>query len=249
MIKLFRKIRQNLLSEGKTGRYLKYAFGEIVLVVIGILIALQINNWNIERKNALKETYYLNSIQTSIQLSQNELNRVIHDAKEISSSAGTLFLIIAHKKYDQLEGYTLDSLMSSARDYSLISLNDAGIQEILNTGSLDIIQDERIRIILASWDERIHKIKKFEAETEYISHDYNDFVNDFIDIKRYISDSLASIVIPEKREALLNDPHFGNYLFRIQYAHDAMHEMYSDEKIFLDSLNTLIDNYLIKKNR
>ena len=45
MIKFFRKIRQNLLSEGKTGKYFKYAIGEIVLVVIGILIALQINTW------------------------------------------------------------------------------------------------------------------------------------------------------------------------------------------------------------
>jgi len=46
MIKFFRKIRQNLLSQGKTGKYFKYAIGEIVLVVIGILIALGINNWN-----------------------------------------------------------------------------------------------------------------------------------------------------------------------------------------------------------
>ncbi len=50
MIKFFRKIRQNLLSEGKTGKYLKYALGEIILVVAGILIALQINNWNERRK-------------------------------------------------------------------------------------------------------------------------------------------------------------------------------------------------------
>ena len=50
MIKFFRKIRQNLLSEGKTKKYLKYAIGEIILVVIGILIALQINNWNEQRK-------------------------------------------------------------------------------------------------------------------------------------------------------------------------------------------------------
>jgi len=49
MIKFFRKIRQNLLSEGKTGKYFKYAIGEIILVVIGILIALQINNWNQQR--------------------------------------------------------------------------------------------------------------------------------------------------------------------------------------------------------
>jgi len=50
MIKLFRNIRQNLLNQGKTSKYLKYAIGEIVLVVIGILIALQINNWNAERQ-------------------------------------------------------------------------------------------------------------------------------------------------------------------------------------------------------
>ena len=46
MIKFFRKIRQNLLSEGKIGKYFKYAIGEIILVVIGILIALQLNNYN-----------------------------------------------------------------------------------------------------------------------------------------------------------------------------------------------------------
>ena len=50
MIKFFRTIRQKLLSEGNTGKYLKYAIGEILLVVIGILIALQVNTWNEKRK-------------------------------------------------------------------------------------------------------------------------------------------------------------------------------------------------------
>ena len=59
MIKFFRKIRQNLLMENKTGKYLKYAIGEIILVVIGILIALQINNWNENKKlEAKTQDYY-----------------------------------------------------------------------------------------------------------------------------------------------------------------------------------------------
>jgi hypothetical protein len=59
MIKFFRKIRQNLLMENKTGKYFKYAIGEIVLVVIGILIALQINNANENRKiSETKKEYY-----------------------------------------------------------------------------------------------------------------------------------------------------------------------------------------------
>lgn len=62
MLKLFRKIRQNLLSQGKTLRYFKYAIGEIVLVVIGILIALQINNWNERRKAFIQELNQLENV-------------------------------------------------------------------------------------------------------------------------------------------------------------------------------------------
>jgi hypothetical protein len=78
MIKLFRNIRQKLLAEGKTKNYFKYAIGEIVLVVIGILIALQINNWNEERKDKSRIRTNLYSIsediQEDIQLFQNTFN-------------------------------------------------------------------------------------------------------------------------------------------------------------------------------
>jgi len=50
MIKFFRKIRYNLMEPGKTGKYLKYAIGDIILVVVGIFIALRINNWNEQKK-------------------------------------------------------------------------------------------------------------------------------------------------------------------------------------------------------
>ena len=62
MIKFFRKIRQNLLMENKTGKYFKYAIGEIVLVIIGIVIALQISNWNENRKNLEAEKGVLSNI-------------------------------------------------------------------------------------------------------------------------------------------------------------------------------------------
>jgi len=59
MIKFFRHIRRNLLSESKFGKYLVYALGEIVLVVLGILIALAINNMNQQRTNNKNEQTYL----------------------------------------------------------------------------------------------------------------------------------------------------------------------------------------------
>ncbi|SDR75233.1 hypothetical protein SAMN05216503_0750 [Polaribacter sp. KT25b] len=64
MIKIFRNIRHNLLNEGKNVKYFKYAIGEIFLVVIGILIALQINNWNENRKSdAIRKNYYAQILQ------------------------------------------------------------------------------------------------------------------------------------------------------------------------------------------
>jgi len=74
MISFFRKIRQNLLNEGKTARYFKYAIGEIVLVVIGILIALQINDWNQRRIDRGNEDRYLMAIVSEIKANR-EFNK------------------------------------------------------------------------------------------------------------------------------------------------------------------------------
>lgn len=76
MIKLFRKIRQNLLSDGKTGKYFKYAIGEIVLVVIGILIALQFNNWNETRKNEDEFKAVLQQIYTVVDQDSENLTLI-----------------------------------------------------------------------------------------------------------------------------------------------------------------------------
>jgi len=77
MIKFFRKIRQKLLSENKFSKYLVYAIGEIVLVVIGILIALGINNWNEGRKEVKVETKILLEIKNNLQTDLEDLDENI----------------------------------------------------------------------------------------------------------------------------------------------------------------------------
>ncbi len=82
MINFFRKIRQNLLTERNTGKYLTYAFGEIILVVIGILIALQINNWNEDKKLGNDKMEFLNGIQNELQLDANRADTLINVYKK-----------------------------------------------------------------------------------------------------------------------------------------------------------------------
>ncbi|MCJ7468456.1 MAG: DUF6090 family protein, partial [Maribacter sp.] len=67
MIKIFGKIRQQLITHHRLGKYILYALGEIVLVVIGILIALQINNWNEAKKQKTKETVLLIELKSNLE--------------------------------------------------------------------------------------------------------------------------------------------------------------------------------------
>ena len=87
MIKFFRRIRQQLLTENKFSKYLIYAIGEIVLVVIGILIALQINNWNEERKERKIERKMLIELKGALQRNIDFTNWAIsnNEQKQVSN--------------------------------------------------------------------------------------------------------------------------------------------------------------------
>lgn len=77
MIKFFRKLRQKLLAENKFSKYLLYAIGEIILVVIGILIALQINNANTYRKETKTLHGYLRSIKNNVESDKQQIKAII----------------------------------------------------------------------------------------------------------------------------------------------------------------------------
>ena len=87
MLKFFRRIRQNLLSENRFSKYLIYAIGEIILVVIGILIALSINNWNEENKSRQVELSLLNELHKSITEQIVNINHVIDQNNSYKASA------------------------------------------------------------------------------------------------------------------------------------------------------------------
>jgi hypothetical protein len=91
MIKFFRKIRQNLLMENKTGKYFKYAIGEIILVVIGILIALQINNWNENQKKQKQLDAIYTIIEQNLKADLKNLEEPIAYYQKLDS---TLYTII-----------------------------------------------------------------------------------------------------------------------------------------------------------
>ena len=105
MIKFFRRIRYNLMEKNKTGKYFKYAIGEIVLVVIGILIALSINNWNEGRKLEVQKQELITSLISDFETTKTRLDESILVAEIISSKMNS-FLSVTHEN----SHLTLDSL-------------------------------------------------------------------------------------------------------------------------------------------
>ncbi len=98
MIKIFRKIRQNLLLEGKTGRYFKYALGEIVLVMIGILLALQVNNWNELRKSKQAKNVYIDRLINELKADTTAFSFHIKNVKSNANDGKYIMSIINENK-------------------------------------------------------------------------------------------------------------------------------------------------------
>jgi len=144
MIKFFRKIRYNLMSENKTSKYLKYAIGEIVLVVLGILIALGINNWNENRKtNKLEQSYYCLLLE-DIEQDKEQIKSLSEiNEKRIEHSNNAIEMI----QSENIELNELGEKINLSRRDGIQSFipNSSTYEDIKSSGNINILRDNNIR--------------------------------------------------------------------------------------------------------
>ncbi|MDP5093474.1 MAG: DUF6090 family protein [Polaribacter sp.] len=159
MIKFFRKIRLNLIETGKTSKYFKYAIGEIVLVVIGILIALQINNWNENSNISKKEVALLINIKNDIEADILGLKRQdsMYAIKEINSEQGIDLFYNAKTIKDIDSVFVLTIAL-----WNELYINKNTYNEMINSGSMYSMKNKELQ----------KEINKYyllvEAHREYI---------------------------------------------------------------------------------
>ena len=158
MIKFFRKIRQNLLSEGKTGKYLKYAIGEIVLVVIGILIALSINNWNENKKNINQSRKHLETIRLNLE----------DDIKQAETLLAETETTIEYTNTFLNQFKTLTPIDNNIQLYLIylmyernIEVNESGINALINSNGMSFI-DENLQVKILDYYRHIEQLKSRE---------------------------------------------------------------------------------------
>lgn len=176
-------MRQSLIMENKTGKYFKYAVGEIVLVVIGILIALQINNWNENRKDANKEKAILADIHDEFKKNKKQLDSVVDLHKMSYDYCGK---IMAHFPIDlQSKDLVLDSLSVWLFDsYGGVTFDpsQSSINALTNTSSFDIISNEKLRKLLISWNDLIKDYQEEEVHSKNnMAQQYDPYMSKHFD--------------------------------------------------------------------
>jgi hypothetical protein len=162
MIKFFRKIRYDLMEKNKTGKYLKYAIGEIILVMIGILLALQVNTWNEGRKTNKIEKQIFKNLLTSLKKDSTELVRIIdYQVKSvkqhnriINSTASEITSVISEDSISNILHELCNGRYSFFPKYGIYN-------SIVSSKGLDILKSEDIRSKLI--DLYDYEYKRYES--------------------------------------------------------------------------------------
>jgi len=161
MIKFFQKKRFDLKKKGEVGTYFTYAIGEIVLVVVGILIALQINTWNEARKRSLKEADILTGLKNEITQNKVSLEKLYSRTTEAIDLTDSL-LALFHKETitisnSELEVMVAKSVMGGFYSYDPIM---GYLNSIINSGKIDIISDKQLLALISQFEAKVNNSKE-----------------------------------------------------------------------------------------
>lgn len=223
MTKFFRKIRKNLVSEGKTGKYLRYALGEIILLVIGILIALQINNWNERQKENKREKVLLSNLVLDLEEQIALLDDYI--IYESGYTEDGIYILNNFAKYNSFT--VLDSIvpklnyLTERRTFNPINTT---FQELSSAGDIRLIRNVALKREIIRYYHELERWTLINANnnTNLVDRIYNPVIH---------KNTLYVRSSEESDFTFLNDSIFGS---------DSLKELrLTSNKMFSNPENTL----------
>lgn len=246
MIKFFRKIRQNLIMENKTSKYFKYAIGEIILVVIGILIALQINTWNETRKEGIEENAILQNLHDEF----SENKRIYNSNKvetETAKQIGYTIMSLMGKPEELLKKQHVDSLLFYLLEHGEFRPSQNTINDLIQSGRLRLLRNKKLKTLLYNWQSELEDTKvafdrvELKVDNElipYLSKHYALKDIDKYGALNWKEDTNLKI----DKYAIFNDIEFENitddYLYRVVAAQKS-----------LNRIGTILDAILAETNK
>ena len=251
MIKFFRGIRQKLLTENKFSKYLIYAIGEIILVVIGILIALQINNWNTDKINQSDSKEFnqrlLNEFVGNIDLANTKIEKI----ESIINSSKSILELFNKMPVDD-NSRTLDSLLAIAIDGIKVEFRTGTLNEGLNTGKVALIESELLK----------SKIYGLPSNSDYVREwdkTYSSYLNDILLPFLYknfnfrkMDNAFSTYTAGESKfktnhtKVLLENEEFENLMDNLYFQSNAQLEFHANLRNEIEEIKELIEIELKK---
>jgi hypothetical protein len=223
MIKFFRKIRQKTLTENKFGKYLTYAVGEIILVVIGILIALSINNHNNNRQQRKIEQDYLLSLQSEFKTNLEKINNCLTENHNQVKAVEKMLTLFDDNVRDTISEKETSNIIHSVFKGVTTYIPSKGVlTDIISSGNLNLIQDEKLRQKIASFESTLDFLKVQEVSVLEIHRELQKQLNENGSV----------------RKVLINKG--------FNFEHQSISDSVSNKKVFglVKFENTLLDFYL-----
>jgi hypothetical protein len=212
MIKFFRKIRYDLMEQNKTGKYLKYAIGEIVLVVIGILIALSINNWNTQNLDRISEADYLKRLSNDLVTDTLNFSSTVETTLVKQEALGNLLTLFKKDQLKTIDSINLLKTVFRGRFLSFAhpKVNSGTFEELKNTGRFKQIKSTLLRTAITNYYfRREHHYQRIEGKR--LKPSYGDEIDKFIPgLKRIDNDISYRTDLVSHKEIInrINKPEF-----------------------------------------
>ena len=245
MIKFFRHIRKSLLNEGKTSKYFKYAIGEIILVVIGILIALQINNWNENKKVKEKERQVLTEIISDLEFTLQDLDRVVNSrTNNLKRTINSINTIIDVLENDKIYHDSLALHFRAVNAYDIINFKTSGYQSLVSIGT-DLVESPKLRSAIGKF--HTSSFNRVNGGFEEVHLDFYSYMMDYFRKKFttvVIGSSSMSKIIPNDFEQLKRDSEYIQSLKAWLGVNLAYLEILNDATLEAEKLKKDIENYL-----
>ena len=242
MIKFFRKIRFDLMEKNKTGKYLKYAIGEIVLVVVGILIALQINTWNENRIQTKLVNGILIEIYNNLQSDQKELKNDVEFAKKFIDK-----LVFIENNLTKIEKDSLPKIIGEINLITSWTSNSSGFEKFSNVATENIISTDLRNLISENYNYFLSKDRNststLSISSAMLLKEYlikyglpinaNGIVQDVVDVDVY--------------NLIVNDKEFYGIIRNQQYNWNVQIYGYNQHLKAIEEMKLGLENYFQSK--
>ena len=168
MLNFFRKIRRGSLRENQVGKYLKYALGEILLVVLGILIALQVNNWNEDKQLAETQKIYLKEFSADVEKMYNNYHYSLPAYKEGVQSSIKAFQSFQNCEISEDQKVIIDQMLINYKNIGVLYQVRDTYEEMLSANLLANLEDKELKNAITAFfaqaDAMMLYINEFKQE-------------------------------------------------------------------------------------